>query len=97
MSTRIATDSSPWDIGWVSWSMDYADPSDYLSGMFDPALQLGLGSFDEPFWIAAIRHARTLTGARRLRAYGRLDDALARDAAPALAWSVLAACVGCET
>jgi YVTN family beta-propeller protein len=102
-TTRIAADTGPWDIGWTSWSMDYADPSDYISGMFDPSLQLTLGGFDEPGWEIAIRHARTLTGANRLAVYGTLDDALARGAAPAIAWSTkpardfFSSRVGCET
>jgi YVTN family beta-propeller protein len=102
MATRLATDDGPWDIGWGSWSMDYADPSDYISGMFDPSLQLGLGNFDTPRWEAAIRRARTLSGPRRLAVYGRLDDALARDAAPAVPWQTQVARdlfstrVGCE-
>lgn len=101
-STRIATDSAPWDIGWGTWSIDYADPSDYISGMFDPSLQLGLSPFDAPAWEKAIRHASTLTGSQRLAVYGRLDDALARAAAPVIAWSTQAsrdlfsARVGCQ-
>jgi DNA-binding CsgD family transcriptional regulator len=70
--------------------------------MFDPSLQLGLGNFDTPRWEAAIRRARTLSGPRRLAVYGRLDDALARDAAPAVPWQTQVARdlfstrVGCE-
>jgi hypothetical protein len=39
----------------------------------------------------AIRHAYTVTGARRLEAYGRLDDALASQDAPLLAWDTQSA------
>ncbi len=37
MSTRMATSNS-WDLGWATWTYDFADPSDYISGIFDPAL-----------------------------------------------------------
>jgi YVTN family beta-propeller protein len=105
MATRMATSNS-WDIGWVAFSYDFADPSDYISGIFDPALYGGGpgGGFGglQPRWIAAIQHAFTLSGQARLENYGRLDDALARQAAPILAWATesardfFAARVGCE-
>jgi ABC-type transport system substrate-binding protein len=105
MSTRMATSNS-WDIGWTAWTYDFADPSDYISGLFDPGLYGGGpgGGFGglQPRWIAAIQHAFTLSGQARLETYGRLDDALARQAAPILAWATesardfFAAHVGCE-
>ena len=105
MSTRMATSNS-WDIGWVTWSYDFADPSDYISGIFDPELYGGdLGAYGglQRRWITAIQHAFTATGPHRLENYGRLDDALASQAAPIVAWStqsardLFAARVGCET
>jgi YVTN family beta-propeller protein len=103
MSTRMATSNS-WDIGRVTFSYDFADPSDYISGIFDPSLYGGGGGFGpvSPAWIKVIDHTFTLTGQARLANYGRLDDALANQAAPILAWAtqsardLFAPRVGCE-
>jgi peptide/nickel transport system substrate-binding protein len=102
MYTQMSNLQNPWDIGWETWSMDYADPSDFMSGLFDPSLGQELGGFDQRRWIKAIRSTRTLSGQRRLQTYGRLDDRLASQAAPAVAWATEAARdffasrVGCE-
>ena len=103
MSTRMVTSNS-WDISWVTWTYDFADPSDYISGIFDPSLYGGGYGFGPPSarWIKEIRHAFTLTGKARLKNYGRLDDALAGEAAPLLAWDtqsaedLFAPRVGCQ-
>jgi YVTN family beta-propeller protein len=103
MSTRMATSNS-WDLGWATWSYDFADPSDYISGLFDPALygwSGGLGALSSHS-IATIRRAFTLTGESRLQTYGRLDDELALQDAPILAWATesardfFSARVGCQ-
>jgi YVTN family beta-propeller protein len=103
MSTRMATSNS-WDLGWETFSYDFADPSDYISGLFDPKLygwSGGLGGLSS-HWIAAIRRAFALTGEARLRTYGRLDDELALKDAPILAWATesardfFSARIGCE-
>ena len=103
MSTRMATGNS-WDLGWATWTYDFADPSDYISGIFDPALYGWSGGYGalSSHWIAAIRRAFSLTGEARLRAYGRLDDELALQDAPILAWATesardfFSARVGCQ-
>jgi ABC-type transport system substrate-binding protein len=103
--TRLEKPGEPWDIGWQNWQGDYADPSDFMSALFDPAFGSGfdLGRFSQPGWITAIRQARTQSGEARLRTYGQLDDNLASRGAPIVAWSTDAARdffgprVGCET
>ena len=103
MSTRMATGNS-WDIGWVTWTYDFADPSDYISGIFDPALYGWSGGYGalSPHWIGAIRRTFSLSGEARLQAYGRLDDELALQDAPILAWATesardfFSARVGCQ-
>lgn len=92
-------------LGWQTYGLDYADPSDFLTGLFDHASNgADFGDFEQsdPQWVAAIRHARTLSGQRRLQNYGRLDDTLASRAAPIVGWSteaardLFAARVGCQ-
>ncbi len=103
MSTRMVTGNS-WDLGWTTWTYDFADPSDYISGLFDPALYGWSGGYLtlRSHWIAAIRRAFKLTGEARLQAYGRLDDKLALQDAPILAWATesardfFSARVGCQ-
>jgi ABC-type oligopeptide transport system substrate-binding subunit len=102
---RLAQPGEPWDIAWQNWQADYADPADFLSALFDHAVAFGqaYGFANEPFWLHAVRQARSLSGARRLPTYGRLDDALASRAAPIVAWSTGAARdffaprIGCQT
>jgi len=101
--TRLSTPGESWDIAWQDWGFDYADPADFLSYLFDPALGNDTGGFADPTWIKAIRHASTLTGENRYQNYGRLDNALASRAAPIVAWSTdaardfFAARIGCES
>jgi peptide/nickel transport system substrate-binding protein len=100
--TRLGRHGEPWDIGWQDWQGEYADPSDFMTALFDPALGYDFGRFNQPAWITRIRQARTLTGEARLQTYGQLDDQLASRAAPIVAWSTGAALdffgprVGCE-
>jgi peptide/nickel transport system substrate-binding protein len=101
--TQLGTAGTPWDIGWQNWQWDFADPSDFLTNLFDPASLTNNSRFHDPGFVAAIRHAATLSGAARLANYGRLDDQLAKQAAPVVAWGTdaakdfFAARVGCET
>jgi ABC-type transport system substrate-binding protein len=99
----IAQRGEPWDIAWQNWQWDFADPSDFLTNLFDPASSADTSHFNDPGFVAAIRRAETLSGPLRLANYGRLDDQLAQQAAPIVAWGTdaardfLAARVGCET
>ena len=103
MTIRMVNSNS-WDLGWATWTYDFADPSDYISGLFDPALygwSGGVGRLSS-HWISAIKRAFMLTGEARLRNYGRLDDDLALREAPLLAWATesardfFSARIGCE-
>jgi YVTN family beta-propeller protein len=91
MYSHLSEPGAQWDIGWQNWQGDYADPSSFLSGLFDSAFGANLGRFSDQGWIRAIRQARRLSGERRLRAYGQLDHALATHAAPIVAWGTDAA------
>jgi YVTN family beta-propeller protein len=100
---QLGKRGAPWDIAWENWEADYPDPADFLSSLFDPAGGADASRFSSAGWVSAIRHATTLSGENRLRNYGRLDLALARGAAPVVAWSteassdLFSARIGCET
>jgi peptide/nickel transport system substrate-binding protein len=79
---------APFDIAWSGWLADIPDPS-LLNDLFEarniPApneSHLASRTFDR-----RLERASRLTGAARYRAYGRIDVALARDAAPAIAYA----------
>jgi YVTN family beta-propeller protein len=80
---RENTPGEPFDIGFLRWAPAIVDPGDVL----DPLD--GSPFFRDETWLARLRAARTLTGGARYRAYGALDVALARDAAPFAAFAVL--------
>jgi len=80
---RENTPGEPFDIGFLRWAPTILDPGDVL----DPLD--GSEFFTDPGWLSRLRNARMLTGEARYRAYGALDVALARDAAPFAAYAVL--------
>jgi YVTN family beta-propeller protein len=99
--SRLATPGEPYDIGFAGWQTDYPDPSQMLnlvleSGALAPPLR-------DPAIARPLARAAALSGPERYRNYGRLDVALARDAAPLAAFGNAAnhdffsARIGCET
>jgi len=101
MFAREFTKGEPFDIGWYGYSVDYADPSDFIDLPFTASDAAFPGAGDERYK-ARIAAASRLGGARRLRAYGQLDIDLARHAAPAVAFANLtgadffSARIGCQ-
>ena len=99
---RLARRAEPWDIAFMEWGADFADPSNFINSLFDPASQFNYGRFDDPSLTERMRHAATLGGDHRLRAYARLDEELARRDAPVAAWATdanrefFSARVGCQ-
>jgi peptide/nickel transport system substrate-binding protein len=91
--TKLATRGEPFDMADVGWGLAEPDPGNALNELFDGGL-IGTPSsfdwsyFDSPKWNRALRTASQLTGEARLRAYGKLDVELARNAAPAVAYGV---------
>jgi ABC-type transport system substrate-binding protein len=90
---KLANPNEPFDMGWIGWGFGVPDPGNVLNSLFDGGTIGKPGNtnwsyFDSPKWNRALRRASHLTGAARYRAYGRLDVELARDAAPAVAYSV---------
>lgn len=77
----------PYDLGFATWTPDFLDPYGVLNIQLDGQF---IGStnwprFDSPRYNRLLRRAALLTGAARLRAYGKLDVRLAREAAPMVA------------
>jgi ABC-type oligopeptide transport system substrate-binding subunit len=93
---KLARPKAPWDIADVGWVADYADPFGMLNLLFAPPLgrqpaglrtSIDWGGFADPSFERRLRRAAELAGARRYRAYARLDADLARDAAPVAAYA----------
>jgi YVTN family beta-propeller protein len=100
--------NEPFDIGLMTWGVDYPDPFDVLNLQFDGAFigepQGGNAAhFDEPVYNHRLRAAASLSGIPRYREYARLDEDLARDAAPLVAYAndtrvdFFSARIGCQT
>jgi YVTN family beta-propeller protein len=105
--TRTTKRGEPWDIGLLTWSVDYPDPSDVLNYMFEGdyigrAQAANWERFDDPVFNRRLRAAAELSGAGRYREYARLDADLARDAAPIVAFAnenridLFSARMGCQ-
>jgi peptide/nickel transport system substrate-binding protein len=89
---KLATQGEPFDMAYSGLGFG-PDPGNWLSGLFDGGLIGTLSNanysyFDSPMWNRALRQASRLTGQARYRAFGRLDVAITRDAAPAVAYGV---------
>ncbi len=79
--TRLQRPNEPFDLAAYGYGSDLADPGDFLSQML--ALpSLDLGPYERRFAAAS-----RLSGSRRYRAFGRLADELAGDAAPIVAFA----------
>jgi peptide/nickel transport system substrate-binding protein len=105
MFQKLRDPAEPWDISFAGWISDYADPSDYISTLFE-SRDRGLanyGGFHDPAWDRRIRAAAARSGKARLPAYGRLDAELARGPAPIAPYSnttardLFSARIGCQT
>jgi peptide/nickel transport system substrate-binding protein len=109
---RETRTSEPYDIGLMTWRVDYPDPYDSLNLLLDgnlsrsPKGPRNWGSnaahFDDPVWNRRLEAAARLSGDARYRAYARLDVDLARQAAPWVPFenehvlSLFSARVGCQ-
>jgi ABC-type transport system substrate-binding protein len=90
---RLANRREPFDMGWIGWQDPIPDPGSFLDGLFDGRSIGKLANqdysyFNSPKWNRALSRALRLTGNARYRAFGRLDIDLARQEAPAVAFSV---------
>jgi peptide/nickel transport system substrate-binding protein len=89
---KLATRGEPFDIGWAvgGWLTDYNDPSAFINVLLD-GRRIGEGNwshFNSPRYNRRMaRASRLRLGWARYRTYGNLDIALARDAAPMVAYA----------
>ena len=76
-----------YDLGFVTWTPDYRDPSAVLNVQLDSRFigATNWSRFHSPAYDRRLRAAARLRGAPRYRAYGRLDVRLAGEEAPMLA------------
>jgi hypothetical protein len=84
------TRGAPFDIGWFGWALDFLDPSDFLGAPFNGS-DVDFPGADAQRYKARLAAASRLTGEARLRAYGQLDIAIARNAAPVVAFADITA------
>ena len=84
------TRGAPFDIGWFGWALDFLDPSDFLGVPFNGS-DVDFPGADAQRYKARLAAASRLTGEARLRAYGQLDIAIARNAAPVVAFADITA------
>jgi YVTN family beta-propeller protein len=93
-----------WDIADSRWYLDYADPFQAVNLLFSPAVanNIDFGGFATPRYERKMNAAARLSGARRDRAYSRLDAELARHDPPVATYANLSnnyffsARMGCE-
>jgi ABC-type transport system substrate-binding protein len=102
---KIGTIGEPYDIAWVGWTAAWNDPL-YFMTLFDgrtivPPSTDNYARFNSPEYNRLIEQASLLRGTPRYAAFGELDVRLARDEAPAIAysngnsWAFVSARTGC--
>jgi peptide/nickel transport system substrate-binding protein len=90
---KLANRKEPFDMAWIGWQTVFPDPGAFLDQLFDGRAigkpgNANYSYFNSPKWNRALYRALRLSGNTRYRAYGRLDVDLAREEAPAVAYSV---------
>jgi ABC-type oligopeptide transport system substrate-binding subunit len=88
----VATRGEPFDIGWGvgGWLTDYNDPSAFINVLLDGRRigETNWSQFNSPRYNRRMAAAsRRRVGRARYGAYGNLDIALARHAAPMVAYA----------
>jgi peptide/nickel transport system substrate-binding protein len=83
---KAATRGEPYDVVFIGWSVDYADPAGFfvplLGGDAAPGGNTSVANFHDPAVVARIAAANRLTGEARRDAWGALDAALMRNDPP---------------
>jgi ABC-type transport system substrate-binding protein len=89
----LAKPGEPWDIGWINWlgsSPDWLALHDFFDGRtLDDPENYNRSFFNSPRVNRRLDEVSDLTGPAFYRAYGELDDELARDYAPAFTLAYL--------
>ena len=98
--TRMLTPGEPWDLAVDGWAGDPGDPGDFLDGSRTRALNVS--RLNDPRVDSLLASAARKSGLARALAYARVDQALVRDAAPAIAFAnesthdFFSARIGCQ-
>jgi ABC-type transport system substrate-binding protein len=83
---RAATRGEPYDVLFLPWAVDYADPASFYFPLLDPNLRpvgnLNLSYFDDASVAARMDAANQLSGDARRKAWASLDADLMRDNPP---------------
>jgi peptide/nickel transport system substrate-binding protein len=88
-ANRVQGGSEPYDLAYLPWAADYADPYSFVNLLLDGRF-IGVTNwarFDSPTHNRLMRQAARLQGRARDDAYGRLDVQLARATAPLVAFA----------
>jgi peptide/nickel transport system substrate-binding protein len=104
--TKEGVRGEPFDIADEGWIADYADPSNFIIKLLDGRTiqaqnNVNFSYFDDPEYNRKMDEAQQKTGEERDEAFAALDEDIARNAAPLVAWSVpnnidfVSARVGC--
>ncbi len=84
--TKTGTRGEPFDMTLEGWHMDYFDPYDFIflldGTTIRPANNVDFSYFNSPVYNRKIAAAASLVGQARYRAFGTLDQDLAKNAAP---------------
>ncbi len=100
LNAKLASAHAPFDIAWLGWIPDYPDPGAMLNVLLSSGTVLP--KFQDARSRAQLAVAASLGGTKRYLAYGRLDRALVRDAAPFVAFGnqsgheLFSARMGCQ-
>jgi len=101
LAANLSAPRAPFDIAWgIGWAADYSDPYAFINALLDG--RNIWARFNSPKYNRLMDRASRLRGAKRFRAYGDLDIALARNAAPLIAygtdnaWTFVSKRVSCK-
>jgi YVTN family beta-propeller protein len=83
---KLAAPGAAFDLAWEGWIPDYLDPGAMLGELLENQNGDLAPPFDDPTTRARLAAASRLSGPQRYLTYARLDEEIARDEAPLLAW-----------
>jgi peptide/nickel transport system substrate-binding protein len=91
--SKEGTKGEAFDIAFEGWQADYPDPYDFINVLLDgrtirAANNVNFSYFNDPTVNKKLDEAAATTGADRATAYAKLDEEIARDYSPLVAWGV---------
>ena len=100
--TRLTKPGAPFDLAWVGWIPDFADPYGMLNAVLENG-SIAEPTFNDPDFQRKLAAAAQQSGPRRYLTYRKLDLDLVRNGAPLAAFGNLpnidffSARIGCQT